>query len=171
MQIEPNGLLAGNPLTPLASGHPFFRGNVMQGNGIDGLAVVTNRVYFDNAEHQLVTTSARARPIGPQRLRQPGRQRGLGLDRPDLRRSGARSCSGALPVLRQSNGLPTPNTTAFTTEPTPTVTLTIQAALPGTLLADGSTIPSPGQSVIVKLLSDETPNGGRLADAATARPA
>src|SRR5207245_963332 len=45
MQIEPNGLLAGDPLTPLASGHPFFRGNVMQNNGIDGLAVITSRVY------------------------------------------------------------------------------------------------------------------------------
>ena len=43
MQIEPDGLLAGDPLTPLESGHPFFRGNVMQGNGIDGLAVVTDR--------------------------------------------------------------------------------------------------------------------------------
>src|SRR5262249_51842782 len=45
MQIEPNGLLAGDPLHPLESGHPFFRGNVMQGNGIDGLSVITNRVY------------------------------------------------------------------------------------------------------------------------------
>ena len=42
MQIEPNGLLAGNPLTPLASGNPFLRGNVMTGNGIDGLMVLTN---------------------------------------------------------------------------------------------------------------------------------
>ncbi len=38
------------------------------------------------------------------------------------------------------------------------ISLTIQAALPGTLLADGETIPSPGQSVIVKMLSDVTPN-------------
>ena len=49
MQIEPNGLLAGNPLTPARqSGHPFFRGNVMQGNGIDGLSVVTDRVLLLN---------------------------------------------------------------------------------------------------------------------------
>ena len=54
MQIEPNGLMAGNPLTPLARRltdrhttwrHPFFRGNVMQNNGIDGLLVVTDRAY------------------------------------------------------------------------------------------------------------------------------
>ena len=52
MQIEPNGLLAGNPLTPLESGHPFFRGNVMQGNGIDGLAVVTDRVLPRHRDHR-----------------------------------------------------------------------------------------------------------------------
>src|SRR5262249_53889155 len=46
MQIEPNGLKAGDPLHPLVSGHPFFRNNVMQGNGIDGLGVVTSRSYF-----------------------------------------------------------------------------------------------------------------------------
>src|SRR5207302_7659577 len=57
MQIEPNGLLAGDPLHPLVSGHPFFRNNVMQGNGIDGLAVVTSRSYFD--------TEPNANYIGP----------------------------------------------------------------------------------------------------------
>ena len=55
MQIEPNGLLAGDPLHPLVSGHPFFRGNVMQGNGIDGLAVVTSRSYL--FEHPTSNTS------------------------------------------------------------------------------------------------------------------
>ena len=48
--------------------------------------------------------------------------------------------------------------TAYGTIPSPVVSLTIQAALPGTLLADGETIPSPGQSVIVKLFNDNTPN-------------
>ena len=61
MQIEPNGLLAGDPLHPLVSGHPFFRGNVMQGNGIDGLAVVTSRVYL--FERPTSNTSGRSRPI------------------------------------------------------------------------------------------------------------
>ena len=42
MQIEPNGLLAGDPLRPLLSGNPFFRGNVMQRNDINGMAVVTS---------------------------------------------------------------------------------------------------------------------------------
>ena len=39
------------------------------------------------------------------------------------------------------------------------VSLTIQAALPGTVLADGETIPSPGQSVVVKMLNENTTNG------------
>ena len=53
MQIEPNGLMAGNPLDPLVSGHPFFRGNVMQGNGIDGLSVLTDRVYLLTGRDEL----------------------------------------------------------------------------------------------------------------------
>ena len=53
MQIDPNGLLAGDPLHPLASGHPFFRGNVMQGNGIDGLAVVTSPSYPTHPDGEL----------------------------------------------------------------------------------------------------------------------
>ena len=44
------------------------------------------------------------------------------------------------------------------TVPSAVVSLTIQAALPGTVLANGETIPSPGQSVIVKMFNDETPN-------------
>ena len=52
---------------------------------------------------------------------------------------------------------PVPSTTAYGTIPTPLVSLTIQSALPGTMLADGETIPSPGQSVIVKLYNDNTP--------------
>ena len=46
--------------------------------------------------------------------------------------------------------------------PSPTVTLTIQAALPGTLLADGETIPNPGASVVVKLLTENTANGAGI---------
>ncbi len=51
--------------------------------------------------------------------------------------------------------------------PLAVVSLTIQAALPGTLLADGETIPSPGQSVIVKLFNDVTPNDVGAANLAT----
>ncbi len=64
MQIEPNGLMAGNPLTPLQSGHPFFRGNVMPGNGIDGLMVTTNR-SLPVQPRTTTRTSAREEAIGP----------------------------------------------------------------------------------------------------------
>ena len=57
MQIDPDGLLAGDPMHPLASGHPFFRGNVLQGNGIDGLSVVTTRLS--------ITSNPRGNYIGP----------------------------------------------------------------------------------------------------------
>ena len=60
-----------------------------------------------------------------------------------------------------------PDLTTYTTTPPPAVSLTIQAALPGTLLADGETIPSPGQSVIVKLYNDNTPNDVGAANLAT----
>jgi hypothetical protein len=175
MQIEPNGLLAGDPLTPLESGHPFFRGNVMQGNGIDGMAVVTERVYLDNA-------STNFNYIGPvENNAAPGtgtvgsvndsgyvnQTVNAVWDSTDLTYvlrgtvvlgpEDFGFLSGPGGTISPTNGLLTPNTTTFTAEPDPTVTLTIQAALPGTLLADGSTIPSPGQSVIVKLLNDNTP--------------
>ncbi len=38
----PNGLLAADPLTPLDSGNPYFRGNVLQGNDVNGLEVYGN---------------------------------------------------------------------------------------------------------------------------------
>ena len=62
MQIEPNGLLAGDPLRPLVSGHPFFRGNVMQGNGIDGMVVTTNRSLPLYVELRHVPRARRGNP-------------------------------------------------------------------------------------------------------------
>ncbi len=41
IQITPDGLLAADPLTPLASGNPFFRGNVLTDNGLNGMEVLT----------------------------------------------------------------------------------------------------------------------------------
>ena len=59
---------------------------------------------------------------------------------------------------------PVPNLNSYVAVPNPFLSLTIESALPGTLLADGTTVPSPGQSVVVKLLSDNVPNGaGSLA--------
>jgi large repetitive protein len=160
MQIEPNGLLAGNPVTPLESGDPFLRGNVMTGNGIDALMVLTLQTYkFTNN-----FTSY----LGPfQAISAGGAYSNLSVDsvwdltdityvlQGTLIIDGA--YQGELFNGDQLLNAPVPSTTAYGAIPTPLVSLTIQSALPGTLLADGETIPSPGQSVIVKLYSDNTP--------------
>jgi len=166
MQIEPNGLLAGDPLRPLLSGHPFFRGNVMQGNGIDGLIVTTSRIYYYTANYQtylgpreaIIPTGAVTQTVDTV------------WDATDLTYVlkgtivlGPDSFTEAL----NPGVMPAPNLTQYSTVPAPTVTLTIQSALPGTLLADGETIPSPGQSVIVKMYNDETPNNLGAANLAT----
>ncbi len=154
MQIEPNGLMAGDPTRPLLSGHPFFRGNVMQGNDMDGLQVITNTGQGEafsngNATGQIMS------PIGNGNVNQTV---STVWDATDLTY-----------ILRGSiviggwydNGVtstqPVPSSTSYGAEPTPADTLTIQSALPGTLLADGTTIPKPGQSVIIKLWNDFTP--------------
>ncbi len=68
---------------------------------------------------------------------------------------------------------PVPSQTTYGPIPTPVISLTIQAALPGTLLANGETIPSPGQSVIVKMFNDSAPHDARCGqpgDDASAQP-
>jgi hypothetical protein len=161
MQIEPNGLLAGDPLTPLQSGHPFFRGNVMQGNGIDGMAVVTNRLYLYNGNYNNY--------IGPEEAISAGgfyfnQSVNAVWDATDLTYvvRGTVILAGAYTFNFNSTGgftpAPFPSGTAYGPVPSAVVSLTIQAALPGTELANGETIPSPGQSVIVKLFNDFTPN-------------
>jgi hypothetical protein len=165
MQIEPNGLLAGDPLRPLLSGHPFFRGNVMQGNGIDGLVVTTSRVYFYTSNYgqylgpreAIVGTGAVTQTVNTV------------WDSTDL----TYVLKGTIILGPDSftefspGTFTAPNPNAYDQIPAPTVSLTIQAALPGTLLADGETVPAPGQSVIVKLYNDETPNDVGAANLAT----
>jgi large repetitive protein len=160
MQIEPNGLLAGDPLTPLASGHPFFRGNVMQNNGIDGMSVVTNRNYiFDANFNNYIGPADRAFPVGGYFNQSVNAV----WDATDLTYvlRGTLILSGAFTFNFNSGGgfseAPIPSST-YGQVPSAVVSLTIQSALPGTELANGETIPSPGQSVIVKMFNDNTPN-------------
>ena len=161
MQIEPNGLLAGNPLTPLESGNPFLRGNVMTGqrdrrpDGPDRSALPVHR-----------RTSLRT--SGPsRRSRAAAAYSNLSVnsvwDLTDITYvlQGTLIIAGAYDFGFDGIGLaraPGAQSDDVRTIPAPVVSLTIQAALPGTLLADGETIPSPGQSVIVKLFNDNTPN-------------
>ena len=39
MPLHPDGLLATNPPPPLSPGNPYFRGNVLQHTGINGLGI------------------------------------------------------------------------------------------------------------------------------------
>ncbi len=152
MQIEPNGLMAGDPLHPLISGHPFLYGNVLQNNGIDGLAVVTNRSYYLNPANNYSYVGPRE-AVGP-----PGFSNqtvSAVWDLTDI----TYVLRGSIVMASPVNGVVPPSLTAYGPIIKPNITLTIQAALPGTVLANGVVIPSPGASVVVKMLNDYTPNG------------
>jgi hypothetical protein len=178
MQIEPNGLMSGNTLTPLApvnftdpfdinnigGGSPFFRGNVMSDNGIDGMSVVTNRGYYVNPGNNFQFVGPReAISVGVSYVNQTVNAVWNATDLTYVLR-GTVVLAGAYDFenFDSTTGFgfdaPVPNLQSYTTETAPVLSLTIQSALPGTVLADGTTIPSPGQSVIVKLLNDNTPN-------------
>ncbi len=159
MQIEPNGLLAGDPLHPLVSGHPFFRGNVMQGNGIDGLAVITDRVYLLRAATDYNYVGPVEAVAGAGFVNQTVNTVWDSTDLTYVLR-GTIVLAGAYGLGFGPGGTLTAPVPGSTYGPIPSavVSLTIQSAVPGTLLADGETIPSPGQSVIVKLMNDEAPN-------------
>ena len=165
MQIEPNGLLAGDPLDAAGVGPSVLPRQRHAGQRHRWPGRGDRPRSTTSTPRQLRTTSAREeRPTASStiRLRQSDGQRRVGRDRPDLRPPGhgrPRPRGSSSPQTTRACRSPIP--TAFTTEPSPTVTLTIQAALPGTLLADGTTVPSPGQSVIVKLLNDQPPNWTR----------
>ncbi|AMV39418.1 Ig-like domain-containing protein [Planctomyces sp. SH-PL62] len=151
MQVEPDGLLAGDPLRPLISGHPFLRGNVMQGNGIDGLAVLATRSYLSNASSNYAVVG----PIEASLLPfSSGNQFVHAVwDLTDI----TYVLRGTIVLAGTSR--PVANPSAFVTPPGPNTSLTIQSALPNTLLADGTRIASPGASVVVKLLTENNTNG------------
>ena len=156
MQIEPDGLLAGDTLRPLLSGHPFIRGNVLRNNGIDGLAVLAARSYLANA----ATGWEYVGPIEANMSQfSSGNQFVDALwDLTDI----TYVVRGTI-VLAGARGFgnpgPAPDPDAYVEPPSPVTSLTIQAALPGTMLADGTTVPNPGASVVVKLLSENTAHG------------
>ncbi len=167
MQIEPNGLMAGDPLHPLVSGNPFIHGNVLSGNGIDGMMVLTLQTYkFTNNYTQY---------LGPEQgIAAGGGYSNLSVnsvwDLTDITYvlQGTLIIAGAYD-FNNFNGfnllnVPVPNLTAYTTTPPPAVSLTIEAVLPGTELADGELIPSPGAPVVVKLYNDNTPNNAGAAN-------
>jgi large repetitive protein len=135
IQITPDGLLAADPLRPLASGNPFFRNNVLTDNGLNGMEVLTstpvdavhgapdldvNSVWDDTDITYLLRGTVR--PSNDPFLR--GTNIGLGTTAPPQG-----------PEIK------------------PWITLTLQSATPGTLLANGTSIANPGESLMVKGLT------------------
>ena len=165
--VNPNGLYAGDPSKPLVSGNPFFRGNVMQNNGIDGLAVLANVAY----------ANVNGAPYGP--IEQAANYGGAGAYY-NLNVDSVWDDTDITYVVRGSIVLagwggffgtvskPNPDPNVLTQEIKPKQTLTVQSAFPDTLLADGSRIARPGESMLVKLLND--PNGPQPAGTIDGQP-
>lgn len=137
--IDANGLLASDPLRPLQSGNPFFRGNVFVGNDLNGIEV------FGTPQNRAGNTAI-------------GYPANLTVDsiwddtdvpwilRTTIVLGGAGTFFSPLPGTPGS----------YTNQLRPHNSLTLQSNLPDTLLADGSRIGRPGESLLVKLLNDPT---------------
>jgi hypothetical protein len=140
ISVEPDGLLAGDPLRPLNSGNPFIRGNVLLRNDVNGLEVLPFPLFSIGRG---TTTSV------------------FGFV-PTVDVDSVWENTDITYVLRGTISLngpfdtfdfPKTDTTRFLPEQKPFMTLTLQSNLPDTLLADGEKIGRPGESLIVKLLN------------------
>jgi large repetitive protein len=126
ISINANGLFAGNEDQPLTSGAPFFHLNVLQRNDLNALLVQGNTGLQNDP-------SATVDTVWP------------GSDITYL-------LMNTITLGPEPGFVPAaPNGNQLNPEPLPTVTLTIQSVLPGTILADGTLVPEPGISPIVKL--------------------
>ncbi|MEW4567156.1 S8 family serine peptidase [Tautonia sp. JC769] len=151
--VSPNQLLAADPTRPLLSGNPFFRGNVMQRNSINGLGVSTGGFVIPpvNFQGDFYAESV------PANSWSPNQNVDAVWDDTDI----VHVLRGTVILAGWSNGAggkPLPNPTAFEEELEPAVSLTIQSALPDSLLANGERIARPGEEMVVKLFND-TPIG------------
>lgn len=145
ISVDPNGLLAADPLRPLRSGNPFFRGNVMQRNEFNALEVLPGFLNNSGIQWFGYTPNVFANTVWDD------------TDSVYLLRSTIRLAG------RENFGTPLPAAVdTFTTELKPSVTLTVQSSLPGSLLANGQSVPRPGESAIVKLLNTRAPLGDGL---------
>ncbi len=129
--IDPDGLLAADPLRPLLSGKPFIRGNVLQRNDINGLGIVGTPNLGKNLVYLFEGANLDVNSVWDQ--------------------------SDITYVLRGTIVLdgkaPKAPSSTFSAEIQPAVTLTVQSSLANTLLPDGTRIAVPGESTIVKLLT------------------
>jgi hypothetical protein len=129
--ITPSGLLAADPLNPLSSGYFFMRGNTMENNTYNGLGVLAPFPGVNVNIPNLFVNSV--------------------WDLTDVTyflRGTIVAANGALPGGQSGDSF-----ASFTTIESPSVTLTLQSNLAGTLLANGQSIAKPGEALIVKLLN------------------
>ena len=122
---EPDGILAADPLRPLLTGNPYFRGNVMQRNGINGLGVTAGELDVNSVWDSTDLTY---------------------IVRGTIFLSGYDD-----PISPYRPAPPVPSATQFQAELTPVTTLTVQDLLPDSLLADGTHIAVPGEQTLIKL--------------------
>ena len=125
IRIQPNGLRATDPLRPLQSGNPFFRGNVMERNTYNGMRVQAQEIASGQNNVNLSVDSI--------------------WDDTDL----TYVMTGTIQLAGFS--LPLPDPTVFTAEVQPVIVLTLQSSMPNTLLANGDRVPGSGESLLVKL--------------------
>ncbi|QDV37134.1 S8 family serine peptidase [Tautonia plasticadhaerens] len=148
MVVEPDQLLATDPLRPLLSGNPFIRGNLLLRNDVNGLLINTSTgVQVTGAPTEFIP------PVDP----------GVNLtvdsvwDDTDIVHVMRGSILFAGYYDGGFNGEPVPNVEEFDFEERPSVTLTVASSAPDKLLANGDRIARPGESAIVKLLNAYDP--------------
>ena len=143
LNLGTDALLAADPMHPLASGNPFIHGNIFQNNGLDGVGVAGGSglpvagAHIPNLDVNSTWT---------------------GSDFTYILRDTIVLGPGNFSSLTYPNGFlgipQPPSSTQLQTTPIPNVTLTLQSTLPGTILADGTVVASPGVPLIVKTLNN-----------------
>ncbi len=146
LNVDPDAILAADPLRPLASGNPFIHGNIFVNNGLDGVGIAAGTGIPVGGSH-LPNLDVNSTWTGGDFTYILRDTIVLGPDGGFFRNvNGGVSLGAGVP--------PTPSGTQFQTTPTPNVTLTLQSTLPGTVLADGTTVPAPGVPLIIKTLNN-----------------
>jgi hypothetical protein len=158
ISVSADGLLAADPLRPLQSGNPFFRGNVLLRNDVNALEILPVPRNNDGLSFFGYPANLRVNSV---------------WDDTDIIHA-LRTTIVLAGVTGFPGGFPQPST-SFTAQLRPSLTLTMQSSLPETPLADGGAVGRPGESLVIKLLNDLSvpvlgdgvngmPNGNVLSD-------
>ncbi len=151
--------VATDPLTPLSSGPPFFHGNVLNPARLRNGRPLQRRLHGDpNSTPIFNIGTGNQQPVGGLLGAQDNLTNNSVWDQTDITYllrgtivpQSDPNYAQLIPPTTGTGAITSPP--ALTSEVTPYITLTIQSALPGTLLADGSSIAKPGASVIIKTL-------------------